>query len=280
MDIPEKIKQSTIKSNNILEKAEAKQTANSANSMGISASHRMSLSQQRGTFGCLGVFIGLQAVGCAVQLGFGLLAFVWSSLSAIFGSTLTFIFIILLIIGGVFLFRYVRNADKRRMMESLCDTHNFLNSLGYPITNKSKKIKELIIKGRKSIATIERIEYYPRPNIITDDHGLTLRHSTPAFKVYYKFNPPDDEREEDLIHVYITQTEPEGHYKAGDPLPILYQIYRDDNNIEHVVSMPYPFPLGEVISHSDILYTSSSFKQGQCYNIKNPAMKKQLMSRY
>ncbi|MBO4351386.1 MAG: serine/threonine protein kinase, partial [Proteobacteria bacterium] len=287
VDIPDKIKQSTIKSNNILEKAEAKQASRSnhlsesnANALGISRTNPMSFFQQKNTLGCFGVFLGLQAVGCAVQVGFGLIVVLWSALTAVLGNVLTFILIALLVIGAVCLFRYARNTDKRRLMTSLCDTHNFLNSLGYPITNKSKKIKELITYGRKSIATIERIEYYPRPNIITDEHGLTLRHSTPGFKVYYKFNPPDDEREEDLIHVYITQTEPEGHYKVGDPLPILYQIYRDENQIEHVVSMPYPFPLGEVISHSDILYTSSSFKQGQCYDIKNPLMKQQLASHY
>lgn len=286
IDIPPKIKKSTIKSNNILEIAEAKQAAQPkgqsinkrANALGLNASNPMRLFDQKGTLGCIGIIFGLQAVGCAVQIGFGLIAGILSILTTLLGGTVTFFLIVLLIIGGIFLFRHVRNADRRRMMSSLCDTHNFLNNLGYPITNKSKKIKELITNGRKSIATIDCIEYYPRPDIVTENHGLTLRHSTPAFKVYYKFNPPDDEREEDLVHVYITQTEPEGHYKVGDPLPILYQIYRDDNGIEHVASMPYPFPLGEVLSHSDILYTSSSFKQGKCYDINNPLLKQQLTS--
>ena len=284
IDIPPKIKQNTIKSQNILEKAEAKQAAQSdgqsihknANSLGLSFSNPMRLGDQKGTLGCVGAFFGLQAAGCALQFGFGAIVLIWGALTSIMGTTLTLITIAGLIIGGIFLFRYIRNADRRRMMESLCDTHNFLNNLGYPITNKSKKIKELITDGRKSIATIYRIEYYPRPNITTDEHGLSIRHSTPSFKVYYKFNPPDDEREEDLDHVYITQTEPEGHYKVGDPLPILYKIYRDDNQIEHVMSMPYPFPLGEVISHSDLIYETSSYKQGQCYDIKNPRLKQQL----
>ena len=125
-------------------------------------------------------------------------------------------------------------------------------------------ISDLIRSGRKSIATITnisflalkkehtfiRIESKSNPKVIP-----FIYYARPCFEVKYKFNPPDDYRSEDIIHSFITHCEPEGHYKVGDPLPILYTIERRYFN-DIITSMPYPMPitdmsnLGDVIAHS------------------------------
>ena len=78
-------------------------------------------------------------------------------------------------------------------------------------------------------------------------------YSNPIFEVSYKFNPPDDEKSEDLVHSFFTYSEPDNHYKVGDPLPILYALYRDEKKVEHVDSMPFPIPLHQISDLSDII---------------------------
>ena len=77
--------------------------------------------------------------------------------------------------------------------------------------------------------------------------------SDPSFILKYKFNPPDDESEFDLIHEVCMHTEPQAGCVPGGSLPILYRIYRDDSG-EHVDSMPFPLPLDALTSPKDVMY--------------------------
>ena len=97
-------------------------------------------------------------------------------------------------------------------------------------------------------------EYEENPNEYeyVDNTGCSvINHSIPSFRLVYKFNPPDDENERDLYHNIIVHSEID--VKPGDPLPILYRIYRADG-IEHVDSMPFPLPLHELVDARDIIY--------------------------
>ena len=113
--------------------------------------------------------------------------------------------------------------------------------------------------GRKTIATIVSVEYIPA----TDEDIRYLSHlakrcnyyvkNDPVFILKYKFNPPDDESEFDLIHEICMRTEPNEGCVPGGSLPILYRIYRDDNG-EHVDSMPFPLPLEQLETSVDVMY--------------------------
>lgn len=122
-------------------------------------------------------------------------------------------------------------------------------------TRRTENLFGLLQNGRKTIATITSIEYMPlADNKIVSKKGLKIC-GVPCFKIQYKFNPPDDAREEDLVHEYISHVDPDGHFKVGDPIPILYQI---DKNFfgENVISMPFPFPLKDS-NLDEIIYESS-----------------------
>ncbi len=132
----------------------------------------------------------------------------------------------------------------------------------YPIIHK------LLLEGRKTIATICEIEYDTCSNICIEQHTIDEKrhgihsstiaryayHACPLFKISYQFNPPDDEKKEDLIHHIYTSIAPEGLLKVGDPFPILYRIYKDENRREHVDSMPFPIPLDDVSDMKHIVY--------------------------
>ena len=104
---------------------------------------------------------------------------------------------------------------------------------------------------------------------------FAVYYGAPTFKITYAFNPPDDVREEDIIHECYIHYDPEDHLKVGDALPILYFIERHHNGItiqpdsdgvfrqdkeavtyECVTSMPFPFPLSDPIDARDILCCS------------------------
>ena len=95
------------------------------------------------------------------------------------------------------------------------------------------------------MATIIAIEYEPvedvfvyRPDIAKPEYTV---YGVPSFKVTYSFNPPDDTKEKDLLHTFMTHRDPTGFLKGGDPLPILYAIERNnDTRQETVRSMPFP----------------------------------------
>lgn len=130
-------------------------------------------------------------------------------------------------------------------------------------------IQAILQNGRKNVATIVDIQYVPSRGEYLQVYmkaknkiGKSFIYAgKPTFKITYTFNPPDDAREEDIRHICFTHIEPEGHYKVGDPLPILYQFYRRQRNneqtnryeeAEYVESMPFPLPLGDVCKMSDI----------------------------
>ena len=121
-----------------------------------------------------------------------------------------------------------------------------------------KHFEDLLKSGRKSIGTITKIEFLPflKNNVDIVSKNQFICHEMPAFKVQYKFNPPDDRRSEDLVHEFITHVEPENHYGLGDPLPILYHI-ENKYFFDEVYSMPYPVPLDD-ITHFEYLVGMSA----------------------
>jgi len=127
----------------------------------------------------------------------------------------------------------------------------------------------LLSLGRKTIATVVQIQYIPtlKQNVemIESKHFKTTKraahyscHGKPNFIISYKFNPPDDAREEDILHTIITHTNVFSHLKIGDPLPILYCIVRNDRNREEfVTSLPFPYPLQDPIQITDLICADS-----------------------
>ena len=120
---------------------------------------------------------------------------------------------------------------KKRWTRSATLKYNV--QFGSVIDNDSarKAFFETLAKGRKTIATIVRIRYINaradacERNVKTNLYAV---HQPPAFKVEYKFNPPDDSDPNDLVHFIIVREVPETFLKVGDPLPILYRIHKDD----------------------------------------------------
>ena len=126
--------------------------------------------------------------------------------------------------------------------------------------------------GRKSIATVVDIQYIAcnRQNIEELYSSLDSSdkakyqchfscHGKPHFVISYKFNPPDDAREEDIIHKISAYTNVEEYLHIGDPLPILYWIQKTkDVDWDHVVSMPFPYPINDPLYTTDILFADSS----------------------
>ena len=110
----------------------------------------------------------------------------------------------------------------------------------------------LIRNGIKTIATITCIRYIPSGHV----HGYRVE-APPKFRIYYKFNPPDDDDARDLEHFVDTHRDPEGLFKVGDPLPILYSGVMHKGQQLHVTkSMPYPFPLNDMEWPTDYYWTS------------------------
>ena len=125
--------------------------------------------------------------------------------------------------------------------------------------NPVKSFENLIRFGRKTIATIVSVEYIPVGVEGVCTHKLQKNKCnyevryTPTFLLKYKFNPPDDESEFDLMHSVYMHIEPNRACSAGAPLPILYRIYKDETG-EHVDSMPFPLPLEQVEFWEDMMY--------------------------
>ena len=134
-----------------------------------------------------------------------------------------------------------------------------LNESDYSIY--SSQILKLIEKGRKTIATIIDIQYVPFPDDWVIAHSnpreipLESLQPHPKFVIRYRFNPPDDLREEDIIHEYTTHDLP--NEKPGDLLPILYYIISLEER-DIVYSMPYPIPLNDLAEPSLVLDHSIS----------------------
>ena len=139
----------------------------------------------------------------------------------------------------------------------------YLPSEEAPLDKTQQKISKLLRHGRKTIATIVSVEYIPvNPNYseYEMDTFQFATHDDPYILVKYKFNPPDDEREDDLVHKIKLREMPETFLKKGDPLPILYRIYRDKLHQEHVDSLPFPLVLSDITYLSDIIGSSINRK--------------------
>ena len=179
----------------------------------------------------------------------------WIILILVFLSTL-----LLPVLIGPLLLKYVLNFSV--FMNSRVNA--FKNRLILPEEDRAvmqNLVADLLQYGRKTIATILSIEYqkledkYLETNPSKKEGDLDYYyHRSPQFKLTYKFNPPDDEKAEDLVHHIYTHLPPENHFKAGDPLPILYRIYRNKNHREIVDSMPYPLPLDDIGELNNAVY--------------------------
>ncbi|MBO4351807.1 MAG: hypothetical protein J6A01_12810 [Proteobacteria bacterium] len=140
-----------------------------------------------------------------------------------------------------------------------------------------KMFETLFTHGTKSIATVVSCEYCPsssssmepyyltkmeedpyvningrHPMMPKDDSITAYYHLRPAFKLIYKFNPPDDNNPEDLYHTIMVHSDFSETLKEGDPLPILYYINPKDNL--DVMSMPFPYPLHDFLSYQDMIH--------------------------
>ncbi len=147
-------------------------------------------------------------------------------------------------------------------------------------------INWILVYGSKCIATVvdfsyigaqmDAIEPYPqfeeRPlsdggsidltsaaahgsNTIAEGNMGVYNHDAPRFRLRYKFNPPDDNNPDDLIHEIICHEDYSNRLKRGTPLPILYLITDGKSN---VISMPFPFPLDKIVRFKDIYCTNEA----------------------
>ena len=108
---------------------------------------------------------------------------------------------------------------------------------------------DIYYSGRKTIATITCIKFMSLKNV-----NKNRVEAPPTFRVYYKFNPPDDDDINDIIHYVDTHRDPTDLFKVGDPLPILYVTESTKEHELHVTkSMPYPFPLEDLESPFDYI---------------------------
>ncbi len=137
---------------------------------------------------------------------------------------------------------------------------------------EDEKRRKLIQNGRKTIATVCNIvpipvddifieKYYPDSEGQLHEFSLTGNTSLAGKTVYfntrptsyrisYKFNPPDDASPDDLVHSVTVRYDAQASLHIGDALPILYDINPKDNS--DVTSMPFPFPLGKIMSFGEV----------------------------
>ncbi len=126
----------------------------------------------------------------------------------------------------------------------------------------SSLIQILLKHGRKTVAIIKSIAYesadlqYIETFMTDKNESYFYNHGIATFVVEYQFNPPDDADPEPLVHQIKIHFSPEGKIKPGDPLPILY--YIDPDDAAYVISMPFPYPLADIVSFKDICYRSFS----------------------
>ena len=147
--------------------------------------------------------------------------------------------------------------------------------------NDYPRYASLIKRGRKTIATIVSVDYIPADDqlielgtkiykgtrsgdIFEPNLGISIisepnpgcsfvYHGVPKFRIQYRFNPPDDQKAEDLIHEGIFYGEPGESLKPGAPVPILYRILKRIDK-ELVDSMPFPIPRDQVIDMKHVMY--------------------------
>ncbi len=165
-----------------------------------------------------------------------------------FGFKTVFISIILIIIV---IFSIVSILSDKPSSKKI---NNFLNELS-SLSQAVEKVNFLIQYGRKTIATIVDVQHVQLKdeNICFTDPFYIC--GNPSFKIIYKFNPPDDAKEEDLFHECIVHSVTEILFKQGDPLPILYSVSKN-KFLPSVTSMPFPFPLQKNVSPSEFIHSN------------------------
>ena len=107
--------------------------------------------------------------------------------------------------------------------------------------------------GQKTIATITEIIYIPTSKPVNLDNNTQRVETPPTYRIWYKFNPPDDAYLEDLIHYIDIHNDPADKFKVGDPLPILYRAAGADPRII-TDSMPFPLPFEDMEYSTDYIY--------------------------
>ena len=111
--------------------------------------------------------------------------------------------------------------------------------------------------GQKTIATITEISYIPISKLVNINNGMQRVETPPVYRIWYKFNPPDDAYLEDLIHYIDIHNDPTGKFKVGDPLPILYRAAGNDPSII-TDSMPFPLPFEDMEYNTDYIYRAQA----------------------
>ena len=108
--------------------------------------------------------------------------------------------------------------------------------------------------GQKTIAMITDITYVPSETKLNiTDVKIPRVETPPTYRIWYKFNPPDDSELDDLVHFIDIHHAPTGKFKVGDPLPILYRAAGDDPSVI-TDSMPFPLPFGDMEHSTDYIY--------------------------
>ncbi|MBQ8035613.1 MAG: serine/threonine protein kinase [Proteobacteria bacterium] len=189
-----------------------------------------------------------------IATGLALCTALWMVEFPFIGLLIAFIFII----AGVYMLtldtsRLQRKKDWQPHVINFAQNDINMNGLGEYNTHP------LIYKyGRKTIATITDIYYVPfETNDPTENQSDEPVLQSPIFRIYYKFNPPDDESLEDIVHTVETHIMPDGKFKIGDPLPILYAGQMDPSGVlKNITSIPFPFPTSDMETKYDYICTN------------------------
>ena len=168
---------------------------------------------------------------------------------------------LLLGVFTIFLFFYIRTKE-------FVNNRNFLINT-YQDRNKKSSIPrklylELLQYGRRTMATVISVKQEDlSPDSFKSISPMQyIASEPPAFKIKYKFNPPDDNNPDDLIRTYTASHPLE--IKPGDPLPILYLMKEDPKQPEapdhphpkQVIAMPFPCPLSDLSTLDRLISTN------------------------
>ncbi|MBR4984605.1 MAG: serine/threonine protein kinase [Proteobacteria bacterium] len=167
------------------------------------------------------------------------------------------LFAVLLIFAIIFLGTFLVNLSMKLILKKfLCKHHNFSAILDSNTVKPEacSAHQKLYQHGQKTIATITEISHIPLESTINSaDVTMPRFEAPPIYRIWYKFNPPDDAYFDDLVHYIDIHNNPTGKFKVGDPLPILYRAAGDDPCII-TDSMPFPLPFVDMEHSTDYIY--------------------------
>ena len=163
-----------------------------------------------------------------------------------------------------------RKTDKQKVAVKRLNIESVKNWKEYELFKREASVLATLDTDgvAKFYEAVDRLDDNPPCSYIIREYieGVTLAETIRSGQ-RFSVNPPDDEKEEDLVHHIYTHLSPENHFKAGDPLPILYRIYKNENNYEIVDriyknennykivdSMPYPLPLDDIGELNNAVY--------------------------